>query len=236
MQNKIAAGAAPLSDSHTNERLSPWWRRASLITMVLGFSVLILLTVKVYHEAPPIPVNVTDPDGSVLFTGEDIHAGQQVFLKYGLMDNGTIWGHGALLGPDFSAEYLHTLALHNATTIAQQRYDRPLDRLTPAQRAIVEAEVRAELKQNRYDPQTRVLTVDPAFEDWFRHQTSVWNEYFSNPVKNGGLSAQTISDPAHGPGSSSVSLSSACRNQFLTIFNRSESLVAHAWTASARSR
>src|ERR1035437_1076407 len=195
MPNEIAAGAAPLSESHTNEMLSPWWRRASLLTMALVFSVLILLTVKVYHEAPPIPDNVTGPDGSVLFTGEDIRDGQQVFLKYGLMDNGTIWGHGALLGPDFPAEYLHTLALHNATSIAQQRYGRPLDRLTPAQRAIGEAELRTELKQNRYDPQTGVLAVGPTYEDGFRHQTSVWNEYFSNPVRNGGLSARTISDP-----------------------------------------
>ena len=122
MRNEIAAGAAPLSESRTGEKLSPWWRRASLITMALGFSVLILLTTKVYHEAPPIPNQVTGSDGSDLFTGDDVRAGQQVFLKYGLMDNGTIWGHGAMLGPDFSAEYLHTLALHGATSLAQQRY------------------------------------------------------------------------------------------------------------------
>ncbi|MFZ2170186.1 MAG: cbb3-type cytochrome c oxidase subunit I, partial [Methylococcaceae bacterium] len=201
MQNEITAGADPLAESHTTGNLSPqvlskWWRRASILTMALGLSVLILLTFKVYHEAPPIPDKVTNTDGGVIFTGEDIRDGQQVFLKYGLMDNGTIWGHGALLGPDFSAEYLHTLALHNATSIAQQHYGRPLDSLTPAQRAMVEAEVRIELKQNRYDPQTGNLAVGPAFEVWFRHQTSVWNEYFSNPVRNGGLSAGTISDPA----------------------------------------
>lgn len=195
MSNEIATGAAPLSESHTSERLSPWWRRTSLLIMALGFAVLILLTVKVYHEAPPIPDNVTNPDGAVLFTAKDIQDGQQVFLKYGLMDNGTIWGHGALLGPDFSAEYLHTLALHSATSLAQQRYGSALDSLTPAQRAIVEAEVRSELKQNRYDPQTKVLAVGPAFEDWFRHQPGVWNEYFSTPVNNGGLRAGTISDP-----------------------------------------
>ena len=195
MPSEISAGAAPLSESHTNEKLSPWWRRASLITMALGFSVLILLTAKVYHEAPPIPGNVTGPDGAVLFTGADIRDGQQVFLKYGLMDNGTIWGHGALLGPDFSADYLHTLALHGAASIAQLRYGRSLDELTPAQRAIVEAEVRTELKQNRYDPGTGTLAVGAAYEDWFRYQTSAWNEYFSNPARNGGLRARTISDP-----------------------------------------
>lgn len=194
MPNEIAAGAGPLTESHTNERLSPWWRRVSLVTMGLGFAVLILLTVKVYHEAPPIPDKVTDPGGSVLFTGGDIRDGQQIFLKYGLMDNGTIWGHGAMLGPDFSAEYLHTLALHSARSIAEQRHGGSLDSLTLAQRAVVEAQVRTELKQNRYDPETRVLVVGPEYEDWFRYQTSVWHEYFSNPVRNGGLSVGTISD------------------------------------------
>ena len=163
--------------------------------MAIGFSVLILLTVKVYHEAPPIPDRVTSSGGSVLYTGEDIRDGQQVFLKYGLMDNGSIWGHGALLGPDFSAEYLHTLALHSATSIAQQRYARLPDQLTPLQRAMVEAEVRTELKRNRYDPQTGVLTVEPTYEDWFRHQSSVWIDYFSDPAGNGGLRARAISDP-----------------------------------------
>lgn len=102
---------------------------------------------------------------------------------------------GALLGPDFSAEYLHALALHNATGIAHQHYGRPLDKLTLAERAMVEAEVRTELKQNRYDRRTGVLTVQPLYQDWFKDQTGVWNEYFSNPVRNGGLSVGTISDP-----------------------------------------
>lgn len=195
MSNATTRREVPLSERHTTETLSPWWRRISLLTMALGFTVLVLLTVKVYHEAPPIPNQVTGPDGSDLFTGDDVRAGQQVFLKYGLMDNGTIWGHGAMLGPDFSAEYLHTLALHGATSLAQQRYGQSTDKLTPAQRAIVEAEVRTELKQNRYDPKSDVLTVSPAFGDWFRNQPGVWKEYFSTPKKNGGLSAATISDP-----------------------------------------
>ena len=196
MPNETAAGAAPLSASHTTQHLSPWWRRAALITMAFGLSVLILLTTKVYHDAPPIPDQVTGPNGSVVFAGKDIIDGQLVFLKYALMDNGSIWGHGALLGPDFSAEYLHTLALHYATSFALQRYAKPLDQLTPPQRAGVEAEVRTELKQNRYDPQTGVLAVAAAYEGWFQHQTDVWVEYFSNPEKNGGLTAKTISDPA----------------------------------------
>ena len=87
--------------------LSPWWRRAVLMVMFCGFAVLSLVTVKTYQGAPPIPETVVDTSGQRLFTGEDIEHGQDVFLKYALMEHGTLWGHGAYLGPDYSAEYLH---------------------------------------------------------------------------------------------------------------------------------
>jgi len=83
------------------ESLSFWWRAAALVTMAAGFAVLILLTVKAYQNAPPIPDRFVDPAGGVVFTADNVIAGQQVFLKHGLMDNGTIWGHGGYLGPIF---------------------------------------------------------------------------------------------------------------------------------------
>ena len=102
------------------ETLSPWWRRSAIVTIVLCFCVLGWLAKLTYSGAPPIPERVVGPDGAVLFTNADIAAGQQVFLRYGLMENGTIWGHGAYLGPDFSADYLHTLALDAEKTVAER--------------------------------------------------------------------------------------------------------------------
>jgi hypothetical protein len=81
--------------------LSPWWRRAVIATMATGFVVLILPTAKAYQNAPPVPGRSVDPSGKVVFTSAEIALGQQVFLKHGLMDNGTVWGHGAYLGPIF---------------------------------------------------------------------------------------------------------------------------------------
>jgi nitric oxide reductase subunit B len=51
------------------------------IIVVVGFTVLILLTAKVYRDAPPIPVRSCDPAGAVVFLGEEITRGQQVFLR-----------------------------------------------------------------------------------------------------------------------------------------------------------
>jgi nitric oxide reductase subunit B len=63
------------------ESLSSWWRIAALATMAGGFAVLILLTAKAYQNAPPIPDRFVDSAGAVVFTADDVIAGQQVFLK-----------------------------------------------------------------------------------------------------------------------------------------------------------
>jgi nitric oxide reductase subunit B len=39
------------------------------------------LAARTYRDAPPIPARVVDPAGETLFTGQDIIAGQQVFLS-----------------------------------------------------------------------------------------------------------------------------------------------------------
>src|ERR1700720_4547317 len=107
----MVSGPASLASNESTkgeaEQLSPWWTRAVAFTFVLGFAVLILLTVKAYQNAPPVPGLVVDPAGMTVFTGDDVRRGQDVFLKHGLMDNGTIWGHGGYLGPDFGAAVLH---------------------------------------------------------------------------------------------------------------------------------
>jgi nitric oxide reductase subunit B len=135
--------------------------------MVFGLTVLIWLAVRTYHFAPPIPDKVTGPDGVTVMTAEDIRAGQEVFLKYGLMENGSVWGHGAYLGPDFSAEYLHALAVA----------------VGPA------------LKQNRYDPQTGTLIFTEPEAAVFEQQVARWTMYFADPTSSVGLPAHYITDP-----------------------------------------
>ncbi|MDD5560469.1 cbb3-type cytochrome c oxidase subunit I [Candidatus Methylomirabilis sp.] len=148
--------------------LSPWWRYSLVITMIFGLTVLVWLAVRTYYFAPPIPDKVTGPGGVIVLTADDIRDGQEVFLKYGLMENGSVWGHGAYLGPDFSAEYLHALAVVAG----------------PA------------LKQNHYDPQTRTLTFTEAEAATFEKQVARWTAYFAEPAGSVGLPAKYITDPA----------------------------------------
>ncbi len=171
-----------------------WWRYGLLVTIFVGMAVLIFISASAYKDAPPIPGTVVNEAGKVVFTRDDILEGQQVFLKYGLMANGSIWGHGAYLGPDFSAEYLHTLAVDTAEAISQSRHGRPLAALREVERNAVESELRF-LKANRYDSKTDTLMYSRYEEASFNSQIKKWTDYFSGPTLNGGLPVNYIKDP-----------------------------------------
>ena len=175
--------------------LSAFWRVGVIFIVMAGFAVLIYISVKAYKVSPPIPKKVINAAGDTVFTGEDILAGQQVFLKYALMENGTIWGHGAYLGPDFSAEYLHGLAEDVAEYQARERYQRGLEALEPAERQAVGVETRQLLKKNRFDPQTETLLFTKPEENSYQRQITRWQNHFSQESRNGGLPPKYLSNP-----------------------------------------
>lgn len=188
----MSVAAQPVNED--DGPLSPWWIRAVLIVMVLGFSGLITITILAYRNAPPIPERIVDAQGSILFSGDDIRDGQAVFLRYGLMANGSIWGHGAYLGPDYSAEALHRMGVDTAEAIAQHTYRQPLAALAASQQAAIRAETALMLKTNRYDAATATLQLTAPETAAYRQQIDYWIEYFKEPSRNGGLKRDLISD------------------------------------------
>lgn len=182
------------TDETGPERLSVWWRWGIMIIMLLEFSVLIWIAATTYIKriGPPIPQKVVDQSGNLIFTRDDVLAGQQVFLKYALMDNGTIWGHGAYLGPDFTAEYLHTLALDVTDFLAQQNYGLHPQDLNSDQQAALKARVYDFLSTNRYDEKSDTLVYTQPEINSLNNQVAAWTAYFTNPQTNRGLPAKTI--------------------------------------------
>ena len=77
------------------------------IVMLESFAVLGSVGYKAIRSGPPIPSKVVTGDGKLLFTGETIRDGQNVWQSTGGQEIGTIWGHGAYVAPDWSADYLH---------------------------------------------------------------------------------------------------------------------------------
>jgi nitric oxide reductase subunit B len=164
--------------------ISPLWFQFSILTFIIGFTILGYLANSIVHKHPPIPNSVIDENGSILFTGNEIMKGQHLFQKYGLMQYGTIFGHGAYMGPDFTAQYLHEEAL-----MMQKFYARGLQ-VSPD----VEARVLQELKNNSYNPQSKILTYTMGQSNFFSAQRSYYQEWFGPLITQKGLKRPHIQD------------------------------------------
>lgn len=183
-------------ENFKNQSSAIWWRRGLALILLLEFSVLIWVTTGSYYRdlKPPIPEKVLDSSGSVVFTATDIENGQQVFLKKGIMNNGSIWGHGAYLGPDFSAQYLHNLALEVRSYIAEQKYSSTFSNLDPEQKETLVSLTSDFLTENRYNPESQNLLYTEPEKKSFNDQISYWKDYFQQSPANRGLDKTMIVD------------------------------------------
>jgi nitric oxide reductase subunit B len=175
--------------------LSPWWRHGAILVAALGFSILSAVTVQTYRGAPPVPERVVDPCGATLFTGREILDGQEVFLRHGLMDHGTIWGHGGYLGPDYTAESLHRMAEVTQETLAAAEVGAAFASLPEGRRAAIQSETERELRRNTYDPATGTITYAPGQAAAYRASRGEWRDYFDGPAPAPGLGAHFLRDP-----------------------------------------
>jgi nitric oxide reductase subunit B len=126
------------------------------VGMVAMFGVLLLLGQQIYQQAPPIPETVKSASGETLFTRADIETGQNVWQSIGGMEQGSIWGHGSYVAPDWSADWLH----REAETLLGLKLQTPIASLTSAQNlALQRTALQQEMRTNSYDPATGTITV-----------------------------------------------------------------------------
>ncbi|MCB1149447.1 MAG: cbb3-type cytochrome c oxidase subunit I, partial [Chlamydiia bacterium] len=167
-------------DLQENEKLSPRWRILTCVVMVVGFSILGLITRIAYDNTPPIPGRVVDPEGRVLFTREKVIQGQGVFLKNNLMEHGTLWGHGAYLGPDYSATHLHEQTLALQQLLALKIYGKSFESLNSFEQGSISQEIPKLLKENRYDSETDTLLFRPEEAKTYALSQDFWKHYFTS--------------------------------------------------------
>ena len=163
--------------------ISRGWIQAAVVVLMFGFFILGVLTYYTYNDEPPIPDVVKSTNGSTLFTREDIIAGQQIFLGNGLMEYGSIFGHGAYLGPDFTAEYLHRAALSSVGFYGGTDSDTARSRTVQ------------DFKTNRYDKATGILVYTDAQTHALNECTAYYASFFGEPSTKFGLRPNAIRDP-----------------------------------------
>lgn len=163
--------------------ISKGWVQGVALVLVFGFFVMGFLAYRTYSDSMPLPTRVTSETGEEVFTEADITSGQEIFLSRGLQQYGSIVGHGAYLGPDYTAEYLRLASEHVIQSLTDQGVQDPA-------RATVEL-----MRTNRYDPASGVLVFTPEQVSAFEEIRDYYADFFGTDTTEHGLLPSVITDP-----------------------------------------
>ncbi len=148
--------------------------------MVGSFSVLGYYGREIYRQAPPIPERVLSESGEVLFTGQDIRDGQNVWQSTGGQELGSIWGHGSYVAPDWSADWLHREATFMVGYWARAEHGVDFEELDKERQAALTARLQIDIRANRFDPSSGDLTISDlraaAFEANRAHYSALFGD------------------------------------------------------------
>jgi nitric oxide reductase subunit B len=158
-----------------------------IAVMTISFGVLLYYGREIYREAPPVPEKVVTSDGTVIFSGQEIKDGQNVWQSLGGHQLGTIWGHGAYQAPDWSADWLHKEAVFMLDAMAMESEGKKFDQVNDELQAALKVRLQKELRKNTYDPATGVITISPLRAQAIEANTRHYGGLFTNDPALEGL-------------------------------------------------
>ncbi|MCB2107339.1 MAG: hypothetical protein KDE14_06535, partial [Rhodobacteraceae bacterium] len=129
-------------------------------TMFVMFGTLLYFGQQIYQAKPPIPSSIVTSSGQTLYTRADIERGQNIWQSTGGMQQGSIWGHGSYVAPDWSADWLHREALALLDIIALAESGSSYEDLPAPEQARLKAVLREEMRTNTYDNSNGTITVN----------------------------------------------------------------------------
>ena len=155
-----------------------WLGLAALL--IASFSVMLWLGADLHQTAPPIPNRVVAANGQVLYTRADIERGRQVWQSMGGQQLGSIWGHGALIAPDWSADWLHREAEAMAELDSRASTGEPYALLDEVDKTRVQVALKPQFRTNTYDPATGDITVSDLRAEAIAQVAAHYISLFSN--------------------------------------------------------
>ncbi len=155
--------------------------------MAASFAVLLYFGYEVYLQKPPIPAQIITESGEVIFTGEEIIDGQSVWQSIGGQEVGSIWGHGAYVAPDWSADWLHREALHMLEALAIQKDSIPYNDLPSEDQAYLQLLLQKDLRKNTYDEAENTIVISDLRADAIKANMDYYKALFTDDPEMDGL-------------------------------------------------
>lgn len=167
----------------------------ALAVVIIGsFAVLGGVGRKMISEAPPIP-DVYSTNGQLLFTGASITDGQGVWQSIGGQEIGTVWGHGAYVAPDWSADWLHRESGILLDRWARRDGAASFAALNSDQQAALQARLIRAMRTNTYDPAAHRVVLDADRAAAFDQLAAYYAGVFANGRKEYAIPAHALTDP-----------------------------------------
>ncbi|GAB4349039.1 MAG: nitric-oxide reductase large subunit [Candidatus Abyssubacteria bacterium] len=168
----------------------------ALFSFIAAMGVLLIGGYVSRGDVAPYPDKlVVKGEGTELVDGSAIRRGQMVFQKYGLMDHGSVWGHGSLRGMDFSATTLHLIGQHMREYYAEYLFRTPFAQLPERDKDNLNAIVIRNIKSNNFDPATGVLSLTPAQAYAYEKLADFWDALFRDGDTDYGFLPNTVRAP-----------------------------------------
>jgi nitric oxide reductase subunit B len=155
---------------------------ALVVVILASFAVLGTVGRKMISQAPPIP-DVYTTDGQLLFTGSTITTGQGVWQSIGGQEIGTVWGHGAYVAPDWSADWLHREANILLDTWARREGAANFAALGSDQQAVLKARLVSAIRTNTYDASANRVTLPADRVAAYRQLAAYYTDVFASGRK-----------------------------------------------------
>ncbi len=172
-----------------------WWFALTTV-VVLSFAVLLWMGTSIAKSKPPVPDKVVDETGTVLMTGKDIMDGQRVWQSIGGQQIGSVWGHGAYVAPDWTADWLHREAVFLLDEYAQAEHEVAYADLDEEQKGALKARLKSELRTNTYDKQSQTVTLSADRVAALKSNSAHYAQIFAGGNERYAIPADTVDDPA----------------------------------------
>jgi nitric oxide reductase subunit B len=169
---------------------------ALLVVVLTSFVVLVSQVPSLHRTLPPIPERVVDASGAVITDRAAIQRGQNVWQSLGGQEVGSIWGHGAYVAPDWTADWLHRESVFILDQWARAEGLGSFEAAPPERRAALTARLQALVRPNTYDAASGTVTLDPVRAGAFAFNADHYADVFRAGRSEYAIPAGALTDPA----------------------------------------
>lgn len=156
---------------------------AFALVMSISFAVLGYYGYEIYQKAPPIPLKIVSTDNKTIFTEQEIKDGQNVWQSMGGQEVGSIWGHGAYVAPDWTADWLHREAVFILDKLSQDEFQKNFADLSDEQQAAMKIRLQNDVRKNTYNEENKTITISQNRIEAIAYLSTYYEGLFMNDPK-----------------------------------------------------